>query len=557
MKNKLYIIGFILMCLYYLPFFIFGENSYIVVHDNLDISVVNQLLIKLYAGASYHESQNVTQIMNGLPYEMLFPSLNLGSALFRIFDPFLAYLINDFLARLVGFAGMMLLLDHHVIAKNSKYRDLILFLGAFLFSILGSYNLGGLVVMGQPLILFLFWNLYQGEKRWWYYLIITVFAFWSSFVLSGIFICISLTVWWAFGFIKNKQLNMPFLGGVILLGLSSIIAEPHLILSVLNPGSISHRTEFQQSGINFLSLLKQLFHGFYYAPYHAGMFITIPIVAGIAFEFLLYKKLNRLSQCIIAIIMSILAFGFLYQYLVLWLGEHIRLIKMVQWDRFYFILPLLWIMLFAVSLEKLLNYNRQKRLIIILAFVFSFLMYGNVAYFNREIRYNLFKMVGIKIEEPTYQQFYDPALFSRIKEYIGLPLHEYRIISLGLFPSIGTYNGFFSLDAYQVSYPLIYKHQFRELISKELDKNAEIKDYFDNWGSRCYLFSAELGADCMWSKDRNGKVTNLEFNTPKFKEMGGKYILSAVEIKNSDLLGLTPDKIFEGDFWKIYLYQVQ
>jgi dTDP-4-amino-4,6-dideoxygalactose transaminase len=39
--------------------------------------------------------------------------------------------------------------------------------------------------------------------------------------------------------------------------------------------------------------------------------------------------------------------------------------------------------------------------------------------------------------------------------------------------------------------------------------------------------------------------------------IGVKHTIACANGLDSDLLGLTPDQIFEGDFWKIYLYRVQ
>ena len=133
-------------------------------------------------------------------------------------------------------------------------------------------------------------------------------------------------------------------------------------------------------------------------------------------------------------------------------------------------------------------------------------------------------------------------------------------MSLGIYPSIAQFNGFHTLDSYQNNYPLSYKKRFRRVIGPELEKNVEIKEYFDAWGNRCYLFSAELKNSCYLNctKDYNAKVKKLDINTGVLKEMGCAYIFSAVLIENAADINLKLDKTFENNIshLKIHLYKL-
>lgn len=42
-------------------------------------------------------------------------------------------------------------------------------------------------------------------------------------------------------------------------------------------------------------------------------------------------------------------------------------------------------------------------------------------------------------------------------------------------------HGFYTVDGYSNNYPLEYKHRFREVIAAELEKNEEVRVYFDLW----------------------------------------------------------------------------
>jgi hypothetical protein len=171
-----------------------------------------------------------------------------------------------------------------------------------------------------------------------------------------------------------------------------------------------------------------------------------------------------------------------------------------------------------------------------------------LGFFNDEIIYR---------DKPTVKQFYAEDLFTEIKDYIALPQEEYRVASIGIHPAIAQFNGFYTLDTYNNFYPLSYKHQFRKIIEKELAKNKTIQKYFDQWGGRCYIYTAQLGKRYMIKKDSKRHLKNLELNTAVFKEMGGRYIFSAIPIDNAAKNKLTLEKVFvtKTSAWKIYLYK--
>jgi hypothetical protein len=159
---------------------------------------------------------------------------------------------------------------------------------------------------------------------------------------------------------------------------------------------------------------------------------------------------------------------------------------------------------------------------------------------------------------PTYREFYSESLFQEIRDYIDKDQADYRVISIGLEPSISQYNGFYTLDAYLVNYPLEYKRQFRKIIEKELEKNKDLRNYYDTWGCRCYIFVDELGFETMAFKGKNIKIKKMQLNTGILKSMGGEYVFSAVEITNYEENNLKLMKVFEREDspWKIYLYKL-
>jgi hypothetical protein len=213
--------------------------------------------------------------------------------------------------------------------------------------------------------------------------------------------------------------------------------------------------------------------------------------------------------------------------------------------RYHFLRPMVIYAGFALALKVLSlqgkGWARAAKCYVVLQLII-------LGLFNDEIIYQ---------KKPTVKQFYAEEMFREIDEYIALPKEVYRVASIGIHPAIAQYNGFYTLDTYNNFYPLAYKHQFRKIIEKELAKNKKVRKYFDKWGGRCYIFTAQVGKHYMIKKDSKRRLKHLELNTDIFKKMGGRYIFSALPIDNAKQNQLLLVKVFKSktSAWKIYLYE--
>jgi hypothetical protein len=193
-------------------------------------------------------------------------------------------------------------------------------------------------------------------------------------------------------------------------------------------------------------------------------------------------------------------------------------------------------------------------------------------YHNTEYRQNIFRVSNIphlqrlipyNRPEYSFREFYSENLFRKIKEYIGKPQSTYRTLSLGLYPAIPQYNGFYTLDGYESNYPVEYKHKFREIIRNELEKSEVFREFFDEWGSQCYVFSHELEKEgdypYYFPKTSQKKLYDLHINVKPLQEFGEVYVFSSLEIVNYKSNGLLFLKSFENveSPLKIYLYKVE
>ena len=164
----------------------------------------------------------------------------------------------------------------------------------------------------------------------------------------------------------------------------------------------------------------------------------------------------------------------------------------------------------------------------------------------------------------SWADYFAEDLMQGIEESVfektGLRQEEYRVASLGMCPAVALEAGFYCIDGYSNNYSLEYKHEFREIIEEELEKCPAMKGYFDDWGSRCYLFTEESQNYYYLAKDADFQYSKLVLNTVKMKEMGCRYLFSAAEIEkeNVERLGLKLFGVFETEesYYGVWVYEL-
>ena len=117
----------------------------------------------------------------------------------------------------------------------------------------------------------------------------------------------------------------------------------------------------------------------------------------------------------------------------------------------------------------------------------------------------------------TFKGYYRFEDYKKLKKIVG----EEKIMSIGLDPMVAAMNNIKVIDGYHTLYNLKYKLKFRKIIENELNKDEVLKDYYDNWGNRVYVFY----------NDKN----NLDINFQEAKNIGAKYVLSSFKIQKKEL----------------------
>jgi hypothetical protein len=103
----------------------------------------------------------------------------------------------------------------------------------------------------------------------------------------------------------------------------------------------------------------------------------------------------------------------------------------------------------------------------------------------------------------------------------------------------------------------------RKVIEAELRKSPALRAYFENWGSRCYVFSSELGVqhDIRTIADPPRRIQRLEIDGAALRSMGADYVFSALPIENHLEIGLKPIGVAGGGMspshhLKLWVYQL-
>lgn len=558
-------IGFAVALVMAFPYIILGEKCYIQIHDQLDGEVLNYIYSAkyLFSGLEY-----IPEFMNGMSASSMTPPAPIGILFYKILPPFAAFAVMHITAVLTGYIGMALL------TKRITGYSLIAMIVAGIFVYLPFYPVYGLSILGQPFLLWALINIYEteGHKKS-YYIIVLLYGLGSSFALVGFAWVILLAVMWIVIWIKKHKRNSGL--GIALLTLlcTYIGCNFELIKKTLGIGNsyVTHREEMVAVAVSdwwsyFLEIFLQ--GGSYGKAYNKVIVIfAVFVLAGYPLVRRHTSKKCGQSYFLLAglfsfaLLISIAATFWRTEWVVALRMQIGGMLKYFQADRIYWLLPLCWYLVFALCMKLILDAGGKLCLVRYGATLAIAIMLAFGVYQNSTIYHNLRLMIFPETYHlMNWKDYYAEDVFTQIDEFIGKDKETYRTVSLGIVPAAALYNGFYCLDGYSNLYSLEYKHEFREIIEKELEKSEELRIYFDAWGNRCYLFNGETGNYMTIAGTNGGTFGHLELNTRKLYEMGARYIFAAMPIDNAADMNLvlarqTPFYTDES-YYKIWLYEI-
>lgn len=549
-----------------------GQDSFVRINDNLDGFVPTYVaLAKQPILGDLHE--RIDPILGGLPRNCMPSTINVGVLLYFWLDPLSALVANDFLVRILAFVGMLLLLRRHVMPEGD---DFVVHAASLCYALLPFVPSHFLSVAGQPLLLHGVLNLRRGRGRWSDWAIVALFPLYSSLVYIGFFVVLLLGLVIVYDLLRTRKLDRVLLGALGLISVLYAASEYRLLhQTFLDPSYTSFRVEFDRSGGTLLAAGLNGVKTFFFSQHHAASaqfpVILLAMAAALTWEI---RGLRREGP------LSVSAFGALVRakplvpltlvsagLSLLMVGWHwdlmqqairssgLPVLRTFNFHRIQWFHPILFGLAFAFALDTL---RRIRRTGAAIAATLVGLQLVCLVVSDDALQERL--ETGL-----SYRAYYSTELFREIRDYVGRPPESYRVVSLGLNPMIALYNGFSVLDGFFNDYPLEYKHLFRRAMAAELAKDRFLAEHFDGWGAHLHLYSAELGMVIGYRKKgpytkhhATRRVRELELETAVLRELGCRYVLSAVEVANHRALGWTFERRFQRDDspWEVYLYSL-
>jgi hypothetical protein len=557
LNNKRFITNlcFLLICCYCIPYTLLWENASLTINDSLDSNMV-WFKVLLDTGQVWATNNEPVQLfMNGVPRSSFSSEFNFTLLWFWLFGPIGAYNLERWLFALIGFFGMFSLLSKFIIPGNKNH--LIQAGVAITFSLYPNWPWAGLSIPGLPFVLYAFLNLRAGDRSRANWIIIAIYSFYSSLVTTGVFFGGLIVVIFISDLFRKRKIQPFFIIGFLLMVVLYVVSHYRLFLNFfVDQPFVSHRVEFGRQGYGLIGFLK-----YFVDKILRGneFFLFAVTLAGI-----LMWNYKEFPKKFTFTLLFILITSFLSSFISSKFLENITafLFQLVplNLERIAWLYPLLWSILYALSL----SYIYHK--LVVGKYLVIFLLAGQLAYVfaYHELIVSAFSFkegekkgqLMVKVD-PSYRHFYAKNQFAEIAKFIGRPKSSYRVLSLGMHPSISQFNGFYTLDGYIANYDRQYKRTFRKILKAEIEKNTVVQEYYDYWGSRAYLFTAgDIGY--LNVSGNTIELKNLDFNTQVMKELGGKYIISAVKIDTKT----DPEYKFLKKFqdkesaWDIYLYEI-
>ena len=539
------------------------------VHDQMDGEILNYI----YQAKYLFQGDVIPEFMNGMGKEAMTPPAPFGILFYKVFAPFTAFVMMQWFIVVIGFLGMYYLCNY------LKMPEGIGFIVGIMFSYMPFYPTYGLACLGAPLLVWCFLLYMNGEKQVWPLLGIVLYAGMSSLTLVGFVWLLGGGLLTIYFFVKEKKgkgkytKTLRCITATAVLFATYLLTNLNLLKTLFGTGYVTHREEMAlATPVNWVSRFEELLFrgGSYSNTYASGIFLAAFMMiflsrhydgAGIVLRAVRIRTLLGVI-CVAAAVSATWNTSF-----VLAIRENLGgMLKHFQADRIYWTFPFWWMLLMAFVLDFLWMYvklhGRTLRAVLGIGVAMFLLLLQGAQIFrdgtmNKNIR--LLLIDGYS-QKQTWESVYMEDVFAQIDEVLPEDKAAYSVVSLGMYPSIALYNGYTCADGYSNNYDLEYKHMFRQVIAGELEKREEVRTYFDDWGNRLYLPSAEFGYDVVLQKGKGYAYEDLSYDMEAMKGMNVQYIFAAAPITNAEELGMAlvegSPYASETSYYEIYVYEI-
>ncbi len=570
-KNWYWLFGGGLLLLQAIVFMIFRENSYIAVHDNLDLFVAHLQILKNTDTFFTHDV--ALPMLGGVSRDTFGAEFSLYNILYYLLPNFWAYMMGYVLKIGIGIFSFCLLAKDVYGEKYIIYKPVI-FVLAVAFGLIPVFPAYGIAFTSVPIIVFLLRRIYLQPNKWLYlgvflYPLISYFSYFGFFILAYI-VCAVIILW-----VKDRKFPKSITLSLFVLAAGYIVFEYRLFKEMLLGDTVTIRSTMISNDFSLVENIQSIWDIFCHAQFHSQdshAYFVLPVcIVGLVlinFHYIKNKEYKKIltDSCN-------LTFGFiLFNCLVYGLQDWKAFRDLVEWlvppltgfqfNRTIFFNPFLWYALLFLLVKRLYDTGKNKwkmaanGMVMAAALIVMFVpqMYNDFYHTCYYHAYSIIKQT--QVNDLNYREYYSTKLFDKIKEEIDYS-GEWAA-AYGMNPAILQYNGIATLDGYLGMYPQEYKEAFRKVIAPALETAEGNRVYFDDWGARAYLFSGSDEATYAPYRDLKLTDMSLSIDTEAYKAIGGQYIFSTIAISNQEELGLKLKGIYTEDScpYTIHLYEV-
>lgn len=308
-------------------YIVIGEDSYIAIHDNLDLFTPQFQMMKdnnifFTQGASAPFLHGITR--DGLPSE-----LSLYTVLYMIFPSFAAYVIGYLLKIVIAMWSSLLLAKDVFVNEglskrysvstledgfnNDKSGDgkkaggegkilegiisndtsKLAWLCSFAYGILNLFPTFGIPFASIPLAIYIFRNIYRNPNWKWYlaaflYPFVSYFSYFGMFILGYVFVAI-IWLWIRDAVIKKDvagprlfktHLSVSLFIGMVLMAIGCVVFEYRLFSMMLFSDTVSIRSTMVEADLSAGEIMSEIWDVFVNGMMHADdahKYLILPI----------------------------------------------------------------------------------------------------------------------------------------------------------------------------------------------------------------------------------------------------------------------------------------
>ena len=568
-KYWFYLFIGLIVCAQAVVFLFFGENSYIAVHDNLDLFVTELQMMK-NTGTFFSHNVNLP-MLGGISRDTFGSEFSLYNILYFIFPSFVAYMIGYTLKIAIGFFSFQLLAKDIYKDKYEKYRPLLMVLGLG-YGLVPVFPAYGIAFTSVPIIVYLLKKIYEQPKAILFlgvflYPLLSYFSYFGFFILAYI-VCAIIILW-----IKDKKIPVGIIGSLFALAAGFVVFEYRLFYHMLFSEQETIRSIIDNTEHSFAEIMRAFFESYVTPVFHAQdshSYFVLPVcIIGlliINLQYIKKKEFSRIWTDSCNLVFGFITFNCFICGVYQWNGLRdfieflIPQLTGFQFDRTVWFNPFLWFALLFLIMKRLYDCGKTAHkwvanCIAVIAVCIVTIAPQTYNDFYATCYYHLYGFVkGTPAKDLNFREFFSTDLFEEIKE--DMEYDGEWSVAYGMNPAILEYNGISTLDGYLGFHSMEYHNQFRKIIEPAFPGNEWARQYYDEWGARAFIFSGSGESSYVPYRNLELEDKRLMINADALRELQGKYIFSRIEISNAKELGIKLYKTYQNSTspYVIYVY---